>query len=166
MSESRAKDAAGGMPEAISGIDAMRGVGAVAAKGFWADAWDRVLGRFGARVALLWIGIVAFFAVFGPVIANAHPIWRRNLETGAWDSPLWQNLTSVDLALLAAAVIGLPFAFLPLGAANRIGMPERWSRLGLCRAQTSLCELAPSARRPQSVGETEREGGETAAREK
>jgi peptide/nickel transport system permease protein len=103
----------------------------VAAKGFWADAWDRVLGRFGARVALLWIGIVAFFAVFGPVIANAHPIWRRNLETGAWDSPLWQNLTSVDLALLAAAVIGLPFAFLPLGAANRIGMPERSSRLGL-----------------------------------
>jgi hypothetical protein len=37
----------------------------------------------------------------------------------------------VDLALLAAAVIGLPFAFMPLGAANRIGMPERSSRLGL-----------------------------------
>ncbi|MFM2163984.1 MAG: hypothetical protein RL325_421, partial [Planctomycetota bacterium] len=65
------------------------------------------------------------------VIANAHPVWRRNLETGAWDSPLWQNLTSVDLALLAAAAFGLPFAFMPIGLANRIGMPDRSSRLGL-----------------------------------
>jgi len=118
-------------PQAISGIDAMRGVGAVAAKGFWADAWDRVVGRFGARVALAWIGLIAFFAVFGPVIANSHPILRREVATGAWDSPLWQNLTSVDLALLAAAAIGVPFAFLPSGLAKRVGMPARSSRLGL-----------------------------------
>ena len=131
MSDASKPGTAGGTPAAISGIDAMRGVGAVAAKGFWADAWDRVLGRFGARVALAWISVVAFFAVLGPVIANAHPIWRRNLETGAWDSPLWQNLTSVDLALLAAAAVGLPFVLLPLGLANRIGMPDRSSRLGL-----------------------------------
>ena len=123
--------AGGGAPAAISGIDAMRGVGAVAAKGFWADAWERVVGRFGARVALLWIGIVGFFAVFGPVVANAHPIWRRDLRTGAWDSPLWQNLTSVDLALLAAAFVGVPLVLLPRRVAARIGLEERSSRLGL-----------------------------------
>jgi hypothetical protein len=43
-------------PASISGIEAMRGVGAAHAKGFWADAWDRVVGRFGARIALAWIG--------------------------------------------------------------------------------------------------------------
>jgi len=118
-------------PRSISGIDAMRGVGAVQAKGFWADAWDRVVGRFGARLAIGWISLIGFFAVFGPVVANAHPVWRRNLETGAWDSPLWQNLTSVDIALLAGALVGVPFAFLPLGLANRIGMADRSSRLGL-----------------------------------
>jgi peptide/nickel transport system permease protein len=118
-------------PRAISGIDAMRGVGSGPAKGFWADAWERVVGRFGARVALVWIGAIGFFAVFGPVLANAHPLWRRNLKTGAWDSPLWQNLTSVDLALLAGALFGLPFAFLPRTLAERIGLPMRSSRLGL-----------------------------------
>ena len=118
-------------PRAISGIDAMRGVGAVQAKGFWADAWERVVGRLGARLALAWIGLIGFFAVLGPVIANAHPVWRRNLSTGEWDSPLWQNLTSVDLALLAGAAFAVPFALLPLGLANRIGMPERSARLGL-----------------------------------
>lgn len=118
-------------PRAISGIDVMRGVGAQEAKGFWADAWGRVVGRFGARVALAWISMIALFAVLGPVVANAHPIWRKNLQTGEWDSPLWQNLTSVDLALLAGALVGLPFAFLPARFAGRIGMPLRSSRLGL-----------------------------------
>ena len=37
-------------PNMISGIDAMRGVGQTRAKGFWADAWGRVLKRNGARV--------------------------------------------------------------------------------------------------------------------
>ena len=62
-----------GQPAAISGIEAMRGVGAGQANGFWADAWDRVVARFGARMALGWIGTVAFFAVFAPVLASAHP---------------------------------------------------------------------------------------------
>ena len=61
-------------PASISGIEAMRGVGIGHAKGFWADAWERVVGRFGARLALVWIGTIAFFAVFAPVLANAHPI--------------------------------------------------------------------------------------------
>jgi len=38
------------MPNMISGIDAMRGVGQTRAKGFWADAWSRVLKRNGARL--------------------------------------------------------------------------------------------------------------------
>ncbi len=118
-------------PRAISGIEAMRGVGAAQAKGFWADAWERVVARFGAKLALAWISIVAFFAVFAPVIANAHPLLRTNTATGAWDSPLWTNLTSVDLALLAAGIVALPWIFLPRGLAARLGVEQRSTRLGL-----------------------------------
>lgn len=120
-----------GEPRAISGIEAMRGVGAGRAKGFWADAWERVVGRFGARLALGWIGAIAFFAIAAPVLANAHPMLRRNLSTGAWDSPLWQNLTAVDLVLLAGAVFGLPFVWMPVGLATRCGIAERSTRLSL-----------------------------------
>jgi peptide/nickel transport system permease protein len=118
-------------PEAISGIDAMRGVGAVAAKGFWADAWERVVGRVGARVALAWIGMIAFFAVFAPVLANAHPLFRTNLATGERDSPLWQSLGAVDLVLIAGAVLGVPFVLLSEGLAGRFGVAKRSTRLGL-----------------------------------
>ncbi len=48
------------IPVAISGIDVMRGVGAVRAKGFWADAWGRVLKRPGAIFGMCWIGVIAF----------------------------------------------------------------------------------------------------------
>jgi peptide/nickel transport system permease protein len=120
-----------GQPAAISGIEAMRGVGAGQAKGFWADAWGRVLGRFGARVALVWIGTVAFFAIFAPVLASAHPLLRVNSETGEWDSPLWQSLSSVDLVLLAAGVFIVPWVFMPASMAGRIGVPARSTRLGL-----------------------------------
>jgi peptide/nickel transport system permease protein len=119
------------MPAAISGIDAMRGVGAAAAKGFWADAWDRVVVRFGARMALGWIGTIAFFAVFAPVVANANPLLRTRVSTGEWDSPLWQSLTAVDLLLLAGAVFGVPFVLMPLALAQRLDIGLRSTRLGL-----------------------------------
>jgi peptide/nickel transport system permease protein len=120
-----------GQPAAISGIEAMRGVGAGQAKGFWADAWGRVVARFGARMALGWIGTVAFFAVFAPVLASAHPLVRRNTETGDWDSPLWQSLTAVDLVMLAGGLFAVPWVFMPASLAKQLGVPGRSTRLGL-----------------------------------
>ena len=122
---------ADGQPRAISGIEAMRGVGSAQAKGFWADAWDRVVARIGAKMALAWISVIAFFAVLAPVIANAHPLLRTNTATGAWDSPLWTNLTSVDLALLCAGIFALPWIFLPQKIAVKFGVAQRSTRLGL-----------------------------------
>ena len=69
-------------PNMISGIDAMRGVGQTRAKGFWADAWGRVLKRNGARFGLLWIGLIAFFAIFAPLIANSHPWMIEQIGAG------------------------------------------------------------------------------------
>jgi peptide/nickel transport system permease protein len=90
-----------------------------------------VVGRFGARVALAWIGTVAFFAVFAPVLASAHPLLRRDTETGEWDSPLWQNLTSVDLVMLAGGLFALPWVLMPAALASRLGISARSTRLGL-----------------------------------
>ena len=116
------------IPMAISGIDVMRGVGAVRAKGFWADAWERVLKRPGAIFGICWIGVIAFFAVFGPIVANAHPLTL--VRVGAGDTvvrewPLFANLTPTDWALLIGCVVGLPWIFIgprSLTRAQRLGI--------------------------------------------
>ena len=64
----------------ISGIEVMRGVGAKPSKPFWADAWERVLHRWGARIGIGWIAVVAFFAVFAPLLANGLPAWTVHYE--------------------------------------------------------------------------------------
>ena len=116
------------MPSAISGIDVMRGVGAVRAKGFWADAWSRVLKRPGAIAGMIWIGIIAFFAVFGPIVANAHPWTLERVSadgTAVREWPLVSYLSATDWALLAGVIIGIPWVFLGtsrLTRAQRLGM--------------------------------------------
>lgn len=77
-------------------------------KGFWADAWSQVLRRPSAVIGLIWIGIIAFFAVFSPLIANGHPFIMWELEAGVrsgWSSPLVQNLSSVDVLLLLGGIV-------------------------------------------------------------
>ena len=90
--------------ETISGIDVMRGVGVERAKPFWADAWHRVVIRRGAQLGLLWIGIVGFFAIFAPVIANGLPLWSVETDESGEVirsySPLFASLSATDLLLL------------------------------------------------------------------
>ncbi len=113
----------------ISGIDAMRGVGQTRAKGFWADAWGRVLKRNGARFGLLWIGLIAFFAIFAPLIANSHP-WMieqigANGEVTSRSWPLLANLTATDWLLLIGVFVGAPWILCgprSLTRAQRTGM--------------------------------------------
>ena len=109
-------------PDAISGIDVMRGVGAQPAKAFWADAWERVLKNWGARIGLFWIGVVAFFAVFSPIIANGLPLWTLEFKVAAdgaqgdvvrsW-SPLWEGLSSIDVMLVLGTFIIIPWMLIP-----------------------------------------------------
>jgi ABC-type dipeptide/oligopeptide/nickel transport system permease subunit len=68
-------------PDAITGIEALRGAGVKEPLGFWADAWSQVIRRPGAVLALTWVLIVAFFAVFAPLVANGHPIFMRSIDT-------------------------------------------------------------------------------------
>ena len=112
----------------ISGIDVMRGVGVERARPFWADAWHRVVIRRGAQLGLIWIGIIGFFAIFAPVIANGLPIWTREISAdgtlGTGYSPLFQSLTPTDILLLLGGVLGTIFFFLPIsmGKQHRLGL--------------------------------------------
>lgn len=128
------------VPAAISGIDVMRGVGAVRAKGFWADAWERVLRRPGAVFGLCWIGVVAFFAVFAPLIANAHPLTYVADDGRHW--PLLEHLQPTDWLLLAGAILGVPWVFLGTRSLKR---SKRLGVLVTCALQAGAVVLLSTA---------------------
>lgn len=70
-----------------------------------------VLGRWGARVGLFWVGLLVFCAVFAPFLANSHPIAMKTPGQG-WSSPLIENLVPTDVTLLAAAAVAVVLLFL------------------------------------------------------
>jgi peptide/nickel transport system permease protein len=68
------------------------------------------VGRTGARLGLIWVLVVAFFAVFSPLIASSHPYFLRTSDPqlivnyGRVSSPLLRHLNGTDVTLLAFAV--------------------------------------------------------------
>ena len=122
----------------ISGIDVMRGVGVERARPFWADAWHRVVIRRGAQLGLIWIGIIGFFAIFAPVIANGLPLISREIgPDGAVVSsysPLWLSLTATDILLLVGGVLGPILFLIPMGV-------NRQLKLGWICSAALLCGL-------------------------
>ena len=64
-----------------------------------------VISRWGARLGLAWIGVTAFFAVVGPLIASSHPYIMKT--SGGWSSPMLLHLAPVDVILLLGALWSL-----------------------------------------------------------
>ena len=58
----------------VTGVHLMQGIGHRPAEGFWTEAWRQVFKRPGAVAGIVWVGLIAFFAVFAPLVANGHPI--------------------------------------------------------------------------------------------
>jgi peptide/nickel transport system permease protein len=60
-----------------------------------------VMGKWGARIGMVWILAVAFMAIFAPLLANSHPYLIKTAD--GWSSPLLNFLTAVDVVLLLSA---------------------------------------------------------------
>src|SRR5687768_1499184 len=70
---------------------------------------EDTLKSHGARVGLAWVGVIAFFAVFAPFLANSHPYLMK--VAGKWSSPLMQHLTQTDVTLVMVFLAGVVLAF-------------------------------------------------------
>ncbi|GIW76293.1 MAG: hypothetical protein KatS3mg104_1356 [Phycisphaerae bacterium] len=63
------------------------------------------LSRWGARLGLFWIGLVALSGIFAPFLASSHPIVLK--QEGRWSSPMLEHLTFVDVSLVLLFFLGL-----------------------------------------------------------
>jgi len=74
-----------------------------------------VLGRWGARMGLAWIGLLALLAVLAPFLASSYPLLLS--RNGELHSPVLRYLTPQDVTLLAlfAVVLALWVLRPPLG---------------------------------------------------
>lgn len=62
-----------------------------------------VLSRWGARIGLAWVGLLAVLAVAAPLLASSHPLVMKTAD-GKISSPWLRHLSVADWTLLAAAV--------------------------------------------------------------
>ncbi|MEQ8844527.1 MAG: ABC transporter permease [Phycisphaerales bacterium] len=74
MSETNSNPQTADQLTAVTGVHLMQGIGHRPAEGFWTEAWRQVFKRPGAVAGIVWVAVVAFFAVFAPLVANGHPI--------------------------------------------------------------------------------------------
>ncbi|MCG5499594.1 ABC transporter permease [Ectothiorhodospira lacustris] len=87
-------------------------------RSYGAQVAREVLLRWGARVGLAWIGILAAAAVFAPFLASSHP-WLI-LEQGIWSSPVLRYLTATDVTLMAGFCTGLVLLFLSMSLSRKL----------------------------------------------
>ncbi|MBL0926500.1 MAG: ABC transporter permease [Phycisphaerales bacterium] len=127
----------------MTGVQLMQGIGVREARGFWEEAWGQVLKQPRAVLSLGWIGIVAFFAIFAPIIANGHPWTIVEVSSGITSYPMLRNLGPGEILLVIAGCV-LPAILLwpwrkPDG--KRVGAGPRLGVWLLMMAQASLAVL-------------------------
>ena len=66
--------------------------------------------HWSARLGLIWIGVIAFFAVFAPFIASSQPYLIK--QAGVISSPLLQYLTPADVIILVIFLTFVTLLFL------------------------------------------------------
>jgi len=110
-------------PESVTGVQLAQGIGHQPAQGFWTEAWAQVFRRPAAVFGLIWIAIVAFFAIFSPLIASGHPMveWAINADgsRGALTSPMLRMLTHSDTALILWGIFAPILLFWPTKKLNK-----------------------------------------------
>ena len=93
-------------PEAASARDRRIGADVAAPRRSWlGQAGLRLLGRWGARLGLLWVALLVLLAVFAPLLASSHPLLWKTAE--GVSSPWLEHRTWLDATLFVAFVGGL-----------------------------------------------------------
>jgi ABC-type dipeptide/oligopeptide/nickel transport system permease subunit len=104
--------------ESVTGVQLAQGIGHTEVQGFWAEAWGQVLRRPAAVAGIVWVAIIAFFAIFSPLIASGHPLiaWPMNPDgsIGEMTSPLINTLKSSDVVLIFLGLLAPVILFFPL----------------------------------------------------
>ncbi len=105
-------------------------------RSWWGQVSLRLLGRWGARIGLVWVGLLVGAAVFAPLLANTHPLlWSVDGEVS---SPAARHLTATDVTLLISFFVGLAMCFV-----RRIeGRARLWTWLGVTLAVGAVCYFA------------------------
>ena len=84
--------------------------------------WHRILGetlvRWGARIGLVWVALLALLAVFAPFLANSIPLLIS--QQGVVSSPVLTYLTPLDVVLLCLFLALVVLWFLPLGLGKKM----------------------------------------------
>lgn len=126
---------------AVTGVHLMQGIGHRPAEGFWTEAWRQVFKRPGAVMGIAWVGIIAFFAIFAPLIANGHPIL---VVRQADVNPLGKLLSGIGPALASLDGVRL-LLFSVLWTVAWIASPKRLA-LPVLVALASFASLALAIR--------------------
>jgi peptide/nickel transport system permease protein len=73
---------------------------------YWLSAVaSKTVGRTGARIGLVWVGVIVVCAVFAPLLANTHPLLMKS--DGRWTSPALRHMNWADVTLLTGFFIGI-----------------------------------------------------------
>ncbi|HTL28326.1 MAG TPA: ABC transporter permease [Tepidisphaeraceae bacterium] len=91
----------------------------VVPRSWLARAMLDTMGKTSARIGAAWIGVIAFCAVFAPILANSYPILVK--INGRWSSPMVQHFTSADVTLFVLLLAVIVLLFL-----KRLPLATRW----------------------------------------
>ncbi len=113
---------------AIGGSDA---ISPEAPRSWSAEVLAGTVSRLGAKIGLFWIGIVAFCALFAPLLANSYPLLAK--VDGKISMPAARHFTAADVTLLASVLIVLIAWFLRITRRLKF-----WSVVGLIGMITTV----------------------------
>ena len=88
-------------------------------RSYAAQVLKEVFLQWGARLGMIWIGVLVIVAVFAPLLANSHPILLS--EQGSVSSPLMHHLSAADVSLLIIFAAVLALYFVRIGFRAKFG---------------------------------------------
>ncbi|HEV7300174.1 MAG TPA: ABC transporter permease [Tepidisphaeraceae bacterium] len=127
-------------PSAPFGSDRVAPVEEVAPRSWTAEVLASTVSRTGAKIGLIWIAIVAFCAIFAPLLANSYPLIAK--VDGEVSFPVVRHFTAADVTLLIGVVIVAVLWVLPMRRKLTV-----WTGIGLITAVAvlSLIFVSPPA---------------------